>query len=39
MSSKLRGLTKAMHINFVDESFRNSTEKIFWEKFTISVDN
>ena len=39
MLSKLCGLTKTIHINFVDESFRNLIEKIFWEKFIMSVNN
>ena len=39
MLSKLIGLAKAMHISFVDESFKNSIEQILWEKFTIPKNN
>ena len=39
MLSKSSGLARTIHIKFVDESFRNSTEKIFWEIFTMPKNN
>ena len=39
MLSKLHGLARTIHINFVDESFTNSIEKIFWEILTIPKNN